>query len=219
MSLPALRSAGDVRALVDEVGLLPLFRSDVPGFSVEELTPEEYWFKKDVEGPWEWREQLAASGEVAYGKIFSGKAGFVSRALYPRFCNVRREGYDFEARAEDGLVPALDRRLYPLIEGGVSLAGDLRRVYGGDGKGFESALTRLQMRAYITVAGFDRRRDRHGVPYGWGISLFETAEARFGALCAAAYHEDPEVSREKIVEHLSQYISRADAARLIAYKG
>jgi hypothetical protein len=217
MKLSALRSAGDVRALIEKVGLIPLFRGEVKGFSIEELTPEEFWFKEGVEGPWEWREELAASGDFAYGKIFSGKAGLIGLALYPQFCNMRREGYDFDARAEDGLAPDRERRLYRLVEGGVSLSHELRKAYGD--KGYESALTRLQMRAYITVAGFDRRRDRYGVPYGWGISIYQTAEARFGALCSSAYEEDPEDSRAKIVEHLAKFISRADAERLIAYKG
>ncbi len=217
MKLPPLRSAADVRNLVDEVGLLPLFRSDVPGFSVEELTPEEYWFKDGVEGPWEWREQLAASGEAAYAKLFANKAGFVSRALYPRFCNMRREGYDFDARAEDGLVSGRERKLYALVESGLSMAHELRSAYGD--KGFESAVTRLQMRTYLAVAGFDRRRDRHGVPYGWGISIYRTAEAQFGALCTSAYEEAPGESQERIVETLERYMSRADAERLIAYKG
>ncbi len=217
MSPRALRSAKDVRDLIDEVGLVPLFRSEVPGFSIQEMTPEEFWFKEGVEGPWEWREQLAASGEVAYAKVLAGKAGLIGRDLYPRFCNMRREGYDFEARAEDGLVLSRDRRLYALVEGGVSLSHELRKAYGD--KGFEAALTRLQMRTYITVAGFDRRRDRHGVPYGWGISVYLTAEERFGALCTAAYDEEPEDSREMIVQRLEKHISRADAERLIAYKG
>ncbi len=213
----ALRNAQDVQNLVDEVGLIPLFRSDVAGFSVEEWTPEEYWFKDGVEGPWEWREQLAAAGTVAYAKFFANKAGFVSRELYPRFCNMRRDGYDFDARVADGFVQSRDQRLYDLIESGVSMAHEVRSAYVD--KGFEAAITRLQMRTYVAVAGFDRRRDRHGAPYGWGISVYRTAEAQFGDLCTSAYDEEPEESREKIVQRLGKYISRADAQRLIAYKG
>lgn len=217
MKFPSLRSAGDVRELIENVGLLPLFRSNVRGFSVEEMTPEEFWFKDGVEGPWEWREQLAAQGEIAYAKLFSGKAGFVSRAAYPRFCNMRREGYDFDARAEDGLVSNRDKRLYALIEGGVTMAHELKRAYAD--KGFETALTRLQMRTYVTIAGFERRRDRHGAPYGWGISMYRTAEARFGTLCTSAYDEDPADSRNALLDQLETYIDRAGAERLLAYRG
>lgn len=217
MSLPMLRSAEDTRALVEKVGIIPLFRSCVPGFSIEELTPEEHWFKEGVEGPWEWREALAASGDVAYGKLLSNKAALISLSLYPYFCNMRRAGYDFDARVEDGLVPDRDRRLYALIEGNVSASHALRKAYGD--KGYEAALTRLQMMTYVTVAGFTRRRDRFGMPYGWGISMYQTSEARFEGICAGAYHEEPEASREKILQTLEKYMSRGDAAQLIAYKG
>jgi hypothetical protein len=215
MKLAPLRSADDLRALVDRVGLIPLFHSGAEGFSVQALTPEEYWFKDGVEGPWEWREQLAASGEVAYAKFFSGKAGFVSLSIYPHFANMRREGYDFDARVEDGLVNARDRKLHALIEGGISLSHELRKAYTD--KGYEAALSRLQMRAYVTVAGFTRRLDRYGMPYGWGISNYRTAEDWFGDLPTRAYDYEPEQSRAVILDHLAPYITRAEAQRLIDY--
>lgn len=214
MTLPLLRSAADLRALVDEIGLIPLFKSRVEGFSVEDLTPGEFWFKEGVAGPWEWREELANSGEYAYAKVFEGKAGLISLDIYPQFANFRREGYDFDARVDEGLVPDRERRLYALIESGVSMSHDLRRAYGD--KGFDSAVTRLQMRAYVTVAGFDRRRDRHGVPYGWSISSYRTPEAWFGELVTRAYDEDPMDSREALIKRLSMAIPREDAERLIA---
>lgn len=208
-----LHCARELRELVLEVGCIPLFRGDTPGFSVEELTPEEYWFKDGVEGPWEWREQLAADGEIAYAKYFHGRAGFIAPELYPDFANFRRDGYDFDARVDDGLVKDAERRLYALIADGIFLSSDLRRAFGS--KGFESAITSLQMNLYVGVAGFDRRRDKHGVPYGWGIARYATCEALFGDLCTAAYDRSAEESHARIVEKLSQTIPREDAMRLL----
>lgn len=59
----------------EELGLLPFFDCGVPGFSVEDMTPPGYWFADGVDGPWEWRMDVAARGKAAYAKLFAGKAG------------------------------------------------------------------------------------------------------------------------------------------------
>ena len=51
--------------------------------------------------PWEWREIIARSGKVAYGKFFDKKAGFISKQWFPYFANFRRDGYDFDALWDD----------------------------------------------------------------------------------------------------------------------
>ena len=69
---------------VNEIGFLPLFANDITGFSAEEHVSPNYWWTGDREqDPWEWREIIAASHEVAYGKFFGGKAGFTSKAWLP----------------------------------------------------------------------------------------------------------------------------------------
>ena len=41
---------------INEIGFLPLFRNDIPGFSLEERTVPEYWWCEDVDrDPWMWR--------------------------------------------------------------------------------------------------------------------------------------------------------------------
>ena len=47
--------------------------------------------------------------ELVYGKFFEKKAGFISLKLWPDFCNYRRDGYDFDARSDDGLAPYKDK--------------------------------------------------------------------------------------------------------------
>ena len=87
---------------VDEVGFLPLFRNQIPGFSVEEHTYGPSWWNGDpAQDPWEWRKDIARSGRVAYGKFFGKRAGFISKAWFPHFANWRRDGYDFDSRWED----------------------------------------------------------------------------------------------------------------------
>ena len=69
---------------INKVGFLPLFKNEIPGFSLEERTAPEYWWSGDPKSdPWEWREIIARSGKVAYGKFFDKKAGFISKQWFP----------------------------------------------------------------------------------------------------------------------------------------
>ena len=84
---------------------LPFFKNEIEGFSAEEHTSNRYWWTGNKEqDPWEWCEIIARSGEVAYGKFVHKKAGFISKEWFPYFANYRRDGYDFDARWEDGLT-------------------------------------------------------------------------------------------------------------------
>ena len=107
-----LHSADDLIAAVEQYGFLPFFRNEIHGFSIEELCPPELWFADDVDGPWEWKGPAARSGKCLYGKLFNKKAGFVSREWIPDFANFRRDGYDFDARWDDGLASYKDKELY-----------------------------------------------------------------------------------------------------------
>ena len=112
-----LRSSDDLIAAVEQYGFLPFFRNEIHGFSIEELCPPELWFADDVDGPWEWKGPAARSGKCLYGKLFNKKAGFVSREWIPDFANFRRDGYDFDARWDDGLASYKDKELYEAITG------------------------------------------------------------------------------------------------------
>ena len=97
---------------IDEVGFLPLFKNEVDGFSAEENTSDLYWWTGDEEqDPWEWRRLIAHSGGVVYGKLFDGKAGFISRAWFPHFANWRRDGYDFDSRWDEELATMRQKRI------------------------------------------------------------------------------------------------------------
>ena len=91
-----IHTADELIAYVEEIGFLPLFKNEIPGFSVEERTVSTDWWSDDERrDPWLWREQIASGGRVAYGKFFDKKAGFISSKWLPYFVNYRRDGYDF----------------------------------------------------------------------------------------------------------------------------
>ena len=152
--------------------------------------------------------ELARRGIVAYGKLFSKKAGLVSREWYPDLANYRRDGYDFDARYEDGLASHREKRIMDvLLREGPTLSKDLKRLagFGRDGlKGFDTAIANLQMQTYVTVYSFEYAHDKYGRPYGWGIARYAAAEDVLGAeVTQGAYARSPKESKARIIKHLS----------------
>ena len=217
-----IHSEKDMERLVLEWGLLPFFKNDIPGFSIEEHTPPELWYDSESGewAPWDWKGPVARTGTCAYGKLFWKKAGFVSMEWFPDLANWRRDGYDFDARYDDELASYKDKEIYDAIARNGSLqTGRLKQLcgYGGpDGKkGFETVITRLQMQTYVTVADFDYATDKHGVPYGWGIARWSTPEAIFGYdAVTAAYGRAPAQSRQRLMEHLQKRLPHATEKQL-----
>ena len=208
MKFYELRGAGDIVRLTREVGFLPFFANGVRGFSIEEHCPPDLWFSGDAEGPWEWKGPTARSGECLYGKFFGGKAGFVSLEWFPDFANYRRDGYDFDARYDDGLASHKDKVVYNTVaEHGALLSKELKRLCEyrkGGNKGFETVITRLQMQTYISISDFVYMQDKFGRTYGWGVAKYSTPEALFGyEAVTAAYRREPLESKERILAHLS----------------
>lgn len=184
MRFPPLTSPESIISLVQEVGFLPFFAGAVPGFSIEELCPPDLWFSSEQDGPWEWKGPILQTSQCAYGKFFSGRAGFVSLDWLPDFCNHRRDGYDFEGWYEDGHAPRKHKLLYDCIQqSGMIDTKSLKKTCDftkGGNKGFGTAITRLQMQTFITIADFTHATDRFGKPYGWGIAVYATPERLYG---------------------------------------
>ena len=219
MSDPMTHNADELENLAQQMGLLPFFACGVPGFSIEDFTPSQFWFVEGVDGPWEWRMDVARRGVVAYGKLFNKKAGLVSREWYPDLANYRRNGYDFGARYEDGLASYKDKCIMDvLLQHGPTLSKDLKKAagFGGEGmKGFDTAITRLQMQTYVTVHSFEYSRDKHGKPYGWGVARFAVAEDVLGeALTRCAYSRSPEESKSRLMARLRTLCPQAPESAL-----
>jgi len=206
----------ELSTLVDELGFLPFFKNDIVGFSVAEYTPRELWFT-DLDGPWEWKG--IAAKQCLYGKLFCGKAGFVSREWMPDLINYRRDGYDFDARYDDGLSSRKDLQLYEAVAAsGSALTKELKATCGygkNDQKGFETVITRLQMQTYVNVATFEYMRDKQGKEYGWGVARYTTPELHFGAeIIEKAYGREPSESAARILNHLAKILPNASEKQL-----
>lgn len=202
---------------INEVGFLPLFRNEIPGFSAEEHTSSRFWWTGDPEqDPWEWRELIARTGEVAYGKFFDGKSGFVSRAWFPAFANARRDGYDFDARWEDALANIRHKKImdcYPAEhEPGTSVTehtgAELKQLagFGRNGyKNFSGIITELQMQTYLIIRDFRRKVNKRGAEYGMPVSVYVRPEELWGYdFVAAGYEEAPKTSGLRIYEQVKK---------------
>ena len=209
-----IASQQDLAEAVERLGILPLFANSLTGFSVEEHVKPNAWFS-DEPGVWEWKGPVIRETGCAYGKFFEHKAAFVSASWFAELANYRRDGYDFDARWEDGLASYKDKRLYelltarePILSKHLKTDGDYRK---GGNAGFDSSMTRLQEQCYAVISDFVYDRDRSGHPYGWGVAEYSTPEKWLGKpFCDKVYLHDPQKSYELLTAHLQSLLPHAD---------
>ena len=153
----------------------------------------------------------------AYGKFFEKKAAFVSAEWFLDLANYRRDGYDFDARYDDGLAPYGDKLLYELVEANgpilskrLKKLGDYRK---GGRKGFDTAMNRLQAQCYIVTSNFVYLTDKYGKEYGWGVAEYATPEQVMGAdFTDVVYQRKPEESYQRIIEYIKSLFPETDDA-------
>ena len=112
-------SIDDLKMLIDELGFVPFFENEIEGFSIEEHMAPGHWYDDSTDGfwdAWEWKGPVIRETQCAYGKFLRGKAMYISSKWFPDFANYRRDGYDFDARYEDGLASFGDKELYVLLD-------------------------------------------------------------------------------------------------------
>ena len=220
---------------INEIGFLPLFGNEVEGFSAEEHTSPDYWWSGiRQEDPWEWREIIAASTQVAYGKFFGNKAGFISLEWLPYFVNCRRNGYDFDARYQDGLASRREKKIMdffigededgdPVYKDERILSTDLKKMAGfgkGGEKNYPGIITGLQMQTYLVIADFKRRKNKRGDEYGMAVSIMLPPESIWGyETVTAAYSEKPNESWDRIFGHVKEMYPGVDDPEIIRLIG
>ena len=218
MFLPEIKSKEDIVRLVDELGFLPYFKGEIPGFSIEENT-RVMWADGPDGNPWDWKGPIIRLARCAYGKFYRGRAMYISREWFPDFANYRRDGYDYDARVDDGLARKKDERLMEVLtERGTLRSRELKALccLGEESrKTYEGSLTFLQMQGYVTTADFVYETDRLGRPFGWGLAQYATPEHFFGeAFTQRVYEREPEESRERLAEHLTRLLPQATKAQI-----
>ncbi len=221
-----VRRKQDLIDAVREFGIVPYFRTSIPGFSLEEHCHPAVLFSDTGDDTWAWKGPVIRESGCAYGKFFEKKAAYVSRELFVDLANYRRDGYDFDARYDDGLARFQDKQLYDLIDangpilskelrstGGYAYSGRWQKTEGK--KGFDSSITRLQEQCYVLISDFVYTIDKNGNRRGWGVAEYNTPEKHLGdGFAAAVYVHEPKESRERLLEHLVYLFPDVPAADL-----
>lgn len=215
-----IRSMQDLEDLIDEAGFVPFFTNEIDGFSIEEHIGKGCWYNDGDNGfwpAWEWKGPVINDMKCAYGKFLNGKAMYVSAKFFPDFANYRRDGYDFDARYDDGLASFYDKELYDLLSANAPvMSKKLKKLgdYGKGGKkGFDPMITRLQKQCYVVTSDFRYETDRFGNAYGWGVAEYSTPEEFLGKkFTSNVYKRSPEESYERLVKHFVKILPNADIA-------
>ena len=143
----------------------------------------------------------------AYGKFIMSKAAFISKRLWPDFCNWRRF---VSPKIEEGSIE--ETILYTLEENGRLISCELRKACGFDGpkmRGkFDTYVFHLQNAGYIVTEDFIYPHDKNGKEYGWGWALLTTPEARFGKE-ACNIQRSPEESFDILMKHFHKILPEA----------
>ena len=209
-----VRSKQDLIDAVGEYGIVPYFSTSIPGFSLEEHCPPAILFNDTEENTWEWKGPVIQATGCAYGKFFEKKAAYVRKDLFLDLANYRRDGYDFDARYDDGLARFQDKQLFDLINASAPVLSRVLRQSGGyaysgrwqktEGKkGFDASITRLQEQCYVIISNFVYTLDKNGNRRGWGVAEYSTPEKFMGTdFSDRVYQRSPEESRERLMEYL-----------------
>lgn len=202
-----LHSVKEAEKLIEKYGFLPFFKNEIEGFSLEEHTDPTFWWSGDKEkDPWEWRAIIAKNHNILYGKFFNKKAGFISKKFLPDFVNYRRDGYDFDARFDDGKAPLKHKKIMVnFIEDNADneiMSNVLKEKVGfgkGGEKGYDTAITNLMMQLYLCNSDFKKRTNKNGEEFGWDVAQYTAPEHLFGYdFVTSAYKKEPSESFEAI---------------------
>ncbi|MCQ2538470.1 MAG: hypothetical protein MJ124_08725 [Lachnospiraceae bacterium] len=205
-----IHTVAELEKCIEEIGFLPLFRNEIPGFSVEERTVVDYWWSGDAaRDPWEWREIVARNRKIAYGKFFNGKAGFISREWIPYFANFKRDGYDFDSLWEDGKANMRQKKVMDFFDEDSEIMSHELKAKAGFGKGgeknFDGTITGLQMQMYLVMCDFRQKVNKKGEAYGWPIAVYCMPEHLYGYdLVSRAYKESPKQSGNRIYNYIKE---------------
>ena len=224
-----VRSKEDLIAAVQTYGIVPYFSNAIPGFSLEERCDPRVLWSDSGDDSWAWKGPVIQAAHCAYGKLFLKKAAYVSAEVFLDLANYRRDGYDFDARWDDGLARKADKDLYDMIDERAPVLSKELRQSGGysyngrwqkfDGKkGFDTTITRLQEKCYVIISNFVYSLDKHGMPKGWGVAEYNTPEKWFGeSFTERVYQRSPEESYERLFEMMLGYFPDTPEKTLAKY--
>ena len=197
MEFPEIYSASGLMELIQQIGFLPLLDSGIAGFSAEEIVDEDCGYVALPEGGWEWplwkwKGEIVTGMPCMYGKFFNKKAGFISKAWWPDFCNYRRSKYPYPA---DGSIE--EAILSMLHSTGSLITREFRSACGFNGKGMRSKFDRFGKN--IMLVPFDKGH--------FTVTVSVAVSPRFfGWLCG--FGEKVEIiAPDKVVDEMREFVN------------
>jgi len=167
------------------------------------------WHTGDPEtDPWEWRMRvLDERDDIAYGKFFFKKSGYITKQWIPYFLAARRDNTLFEEAYEEGLISNYAKRIYNVVAGHEVLPLHEIKQLAGFGKEeksqFDRALTELQMKLYLTMCGRQQKISSKGEEYGWSSTVFCTTERYWGE---EIFRESEKIEKAEAIEKIAKQI-------------
>ena len=212
---------------IARLGIVPFFVNDIPGFSIEELTPGGLWFDDDQLGPWDWKIFCVQSGDIAYGKFLRGKAAFATVEWYRELRNYRLSLPKYVPDERERQI------LTYLDENGSIGIKEVRGLMGIKKSAADSLITRLQMQCRVVTGDIVRVYRGADLHYnGWQTSSFCKPESLFsgGSIPGPGgfpFVEDmgletghsPEESRDLLVGHIKKIAPQATGEQILKLLG
>ena len=184
------------------------------------------WHTGDNEtDPWQWRERvLDERNDIAYGKLFCRKSGYITREWYPYFYAVRRGEVSFDEEYDMGRLSQAAKRIYNAVEENGALPVHIIKQLAGftreEKSRFDSAIIELQMKMYITVCGRKQKLSNMGLEYGWASTVYCKTEDFFGGeFLDEAAGLSYETAKAKITERILELNPAATAAKIAKFIG
>ncbi len=158
--------------------------------------------------PWEWRIRgITECDDLAYGKLFFNKGGWIIKEWFPYFMSIRRGNKSLIEMYNDGLISNTARRIYDLISSTPNLSlQEIKATVGCDKNEkseFDASITMLQMKMFITISGEKFKLSKDGKPYGWPVTTLCNVEDFFGEeISDLSCSIDPKMAIERITEQI-----------------
>ena len=181
-------------AVIRRYGILPLFRSSIPGWSIEEKTAPGCWFDTEgVLGPWDWKIEAVRQGDIAYGRFIGGKAAFATVDWYRPLMNWRRSlpvyrmavGGRYKASTKSD---KLNKSMGPVILDAINKNGEIKAegihsLFPTVKKNaYDGVVRYLQMGTWVVVGDIERVYRGPNLTYsGWQRTSLTSPDQLFGA--------------------------------------
>lgn len=197
-------------ATIKACGIIPFFENVIPGYSIEEMTPQEFWFDgEDTLGPWDWKIEAVQTGEIAYGKfLLGGKAAFATSDCYRDLLNWRRSQPKYALRESD-------RQAYDAVcrAGGLTTR-ELRRICGLKKGRMDAVCTRLEQQTRLVIGDFERVYKGQFLEYsGWQLSTLCRPEDLFEFDLEAPFRS-PQESYARLADRIRRTAPDATDAQI-----